>query len=105
MLELSGWFVLGGSKILEEKLQSLICGGRLALLLDCSQVAGIDAQGIGTLIQAVKSVEKRSGKLKLLTLVDYPHGPCRCLPTRKQAGKRQSIQPHAISQSNSASVL
>ncbi len=66
VLELSGWFVLSGSEALEEKLQSLIAGGRLALLLDCSQVSAIDNRGIGALVQAVTSVEKRGGKLKLL---------------------------------------
>ena len=69
VLELTGRLTMGvGSEALEEKLQSLITSGRLALLLDCSQVTGIDSQGIKALVRAVTSVEKRGGKLKLLKI-------------------------------------
>ncbi len=71
ILELSGRLTMGAaSQELEEKLQSLISDGHLALLVDCSQVQKIDSQGINALVQGFISVEKRGGKLKLLNL---PH--------------------------------
>lgn len=67
VLELSRRLTMGsGSEALDEKLQSLIADGRLALLLDCSQVSTIDSRGIRVLVRGVTSIEKRGGKLKLL---------------------------------------
>lgn len=69
VLELSGRMTIAaGSERLNEKLQALIADGHLHLLLDCSQVSGIDSQGISALVRGVISVRKRGGNLKLMKL-------------------------------------
>ena len=69
ILELSGRLYVGeASDTLDDKLQALLNAGRVALLLDCSQVTGIDSQGIKSLVRGVISAQKRSGSLKLLKL-------------------------------------
>ncbi len=69
ILELSGRLHIGAAvEELDQKLQRLVAEGRTALLLDCSQVAGIDSQGIKTLVRGVISAQRRGGKLKLLKL-------------------------------------
>ncbi|MGD0694226.1 MAG: STAS domain-containing protein [Terriglobia bacterium] len=69
ILELSGRLHIGAVvEELDQKLQRLVAEGRTALLLDCSQVAGIDSQGIKTLVRGVISAQRRGGKLKLLKL-------------------------------------
>ena len=69
ILELRGRLHIGAAvEELDQKLQRLVAEGRTALLLDCSQVAGIDSQGIKTLVRGVISAQRRGGKLKLLKL-------------------------------------
>ncbi len=69
VLELSGRLALGPlCDALDQKLQGLIAVGRPALLVDLSQVSGIDSVGIKTLVRGVMSAEKRGGKLKLLKI-------------------------------------
>lgn len=74
ILELSGRLHIGAAvEELDQKLQRLVAEGRTALLLDCSQVAGIDSQGIKTLVRGVISAQRRGGKLKLLKLTPRVH--------------------------------
>ena len=69
ILELRGRLHIGAAvEELDQKLQRLVAEGRTALLLDCSQVAGIDSRGIKTLVRGVISAQRRGGKLKLLKL-------------------------------------
>lgn len=53
---------------LDEKLQSLIARGRLALLVNCSGVKDLDSRGLGVLARGLISVSRRGGKLKLLKI-------------------------------------
>lgn len=66
VLEVSGRIVFDGSEGLDEKLQSLIAGGQVKLVLECSRVQAIDSSGIGALARAAGDAAKRHGKLKLL---------------------------------------
>ena len=69
VLELSGRVTMGPViQEIDEKLQSLIADGHLALLVDCGQVDKIDSQGNQALVRGFISVRKRGGKLKLLNL-------------------------------------
>ena len=69
ILALSGRLFLGeASEELDQKLQSLLAEGKVNLLLDCSDVTGIDSQGIKSLVRGVISTQKRGGRLKLLKI-------------------------------------
>ncbi len=69
ILALSGRLFLGpASEELDAKLQSLLSSGQNQLLLDCSDVTGIDSQGIKSLIRGVISAQKRGGHLKLMKI-------------------------------------
>ncbi|HEY9643872.1 MAG TPA: STAS domain-containing protein [Coleofasciculaceae cyanobacterium] len=43
-------------------------GGHMILLIDCRQVAFMDSTGLGTLITALKLVQKAEGRLALCSL-------------------------------------
>ncbi len=69
VLHLRGRLAAGeGSDELSEKLQSLVAAGHSALLLECSQLTGIDSQGISALVRGYVSISKRGGRIKLLKL-------------------------------------
>ena len=69
ILALSGRLFLGAaSEELDEKLQSLMAADKVNLLLDCSDVTGIDSQGIKSLVRGVISAQKRGGHLKLVRI-------------------------------------
>lgn len=69
VLEPSGRLTLQtGGDALDEKLQGLIAAGHRAVLLDCTNILGIDSWGIRTLVRGVTEIEKQGGKLKLLKL-------------------------------------
>jgi len=74
ILDLSGKLHVGAAvEEVDQKLQGLIADGRTALLLDLSQVTGIDSQGIKTLVRGVISAQRRGGKLKLMKLTPRVH--------------------------------
>jgi anti-sigma B factor antagonist len=67
VLELSGRMTAGdGCVQLKDEMQSVLSAGRLALLLECSQVTAIDSQGIQTLVWAMNLAAKHGANLKLL---------------------------------------
>jgi anti-sigma B factor antagonist len=67
LLELNGRLTMGGAtEALETELRSVIVRGHPNLLLDCSQVNGIDSGGIGTLVRYRATAQKHGGSLKLL---------------------------------------
>ena len=66
MLELGERLTIEGVGELREKVDSLVAGGHIALLLDCSQVTAIDSQGLGALVRTWVSLERCGGKLKLI---------------------------------------
>ncbi len=69
ILALGGRLFLGAtSEELDEKLQSLLAAGKVNLLLDCSDVTGIDSQGIKSLVRGVISAQKRGGQIKLVKI-------------------------------------
>lgn len=69
VLELEGRLTFGeATDKVDAALRRLIEAGERALLLDCSQVASIDSQGIKSLVSGYTSLEKRGGRLKLLRL-------------------------------------
>lgn len=69
ILSLSGRIYLGEScEKLDEKIQGLFTAGKVNLILDCSDVGGIDSQGIKVLVRGVISAHSRGGKLSLLKI-------------------------------------
>jgi anti-sigma B factor antagonist len=67
VLELKGRLtVLEGSEALDEKFQQLIDASRIKLLIDLSQVTGIDSRGISSVVRGYISATKRGGKLTIL---------------------------------------
>lgn len=72
VLELNGRLTMrAGSDALDEKLQSLIADGRVALLLDCTHLISMDSWGIRALVRGLTGAAKRGGNLKLLKI--SPH--------------------------------
>lgn len=68
VLELSGRVTIGVGNGLDEKLQSLIANGRLALLLDCRHVIALDSWGMRAIVRGLVSARKHGGDLKLLRI-------------------------------------
>jgi anti-sigma B factor antagonist len=67
LLELNGRLTMGGAtEALDTELRSVIVRGYPNLLLECSQVSGIDSGGIGTLVRYRATAQKHGGNLKLL---------------------------------------
>jgi anti-anti-sigma factor len=67
LLELKGRLTMGGAtEALDTELRGVIVRGHPNLLLDCSQVSGIDSSGIGTLVRYRTTAQKHGGSLKLL---------------------------------------
>jgi anti-sigma B factor antagonist len=53
---------------LNDRVQALLAGGRIFLLLDLSQIDNINSQDISALVRSSVSAGKHRGKLKLLKL-------------------------------------
>ena len=57
-----------GKEALNDRVQALLAGGRILLLLDLSQVSTIYSQDISALVRGFISTGRCGGKLKLLKL-------------------------------------
>jgi len=67
ILQLDGRVVFERSEELEEKLLSIIRGGRTKLLVDCSGVKGIDSAGIGALARGYREAMEHGGGLAIIS--------------------------------------
>ena len=69
LVEVSGRMtLLEATDIFNRKLENLISAGQIRLIVDCSQIASIDSQGISALVRGVISSRRRGGNLKLLKM-------------------------------------
>lgn len=66
VLELEGDFTLpSGYASLRERIKQLLADQRKKIVIDLARVAKIDSGGLGVLVEALVSVRKWSGELKL----------------------------------------
>ena len=67
LLELTGHLVADdGARVFTRRVQSLVAGGCLNLLVDLRHVTYIDSGGVGALVAMYLHVRSRGGRFKLL---------------------------------------
>jgi anti-sigma B factor antagonist len=62
-VRLSGEIDTGVAVVLRQSLDDLIRDGKIRLLIDLSDVTFIDSTGLGVLLQTVKNLRRRRGRL------------------------------------------
>ena len=67
-LALSGSINFSSRKVLAELIQGELAQGRLAFMLDLSNVSFIDSSGLGALVACLTTVHKQGGRLVLVNV-------------------------------------
>ena len=68
VLELKGRLDAASAKALKEKVQSLVEQQRVKLVLDMGDIDFIDSSGLGVLVAALRSANKKGGDVKIAAL-------------------------------------
>ncbi len=74
ILDLQGKLLIGeGDEILREKVNSLVEGGKIKIVLNLAEVPYMDSAGLGEVVRCFTTVSRKDGKLKLLNLTKRLH--------------------------------
>jgi anti-sigma B factor antagonist len=69
VLDLQGKLLIGeGDELLREKINGLVEGGKIKILLNLAEVPYMDSAGLGEVVRCFTTVSRKDGKLKLLNL-------------------------------------
>src|SRR5437667_10251102 len=68
ILGLEGRLTVGESSRMREKVNQVVAGGHLKVILDMKHVDYIDSTGLGSMVICFTSLQKAGGALKLLKL-------------------------------------
>jgi anti-sigma B factor antagonist len=74
VVRLNGKLAAGvGDKQLHALIDELLADGRKRILLDLSQVSGIDSSGVGELVAGLRVTREMGGELKILKVAGTVH--------------------------------
>jgi anti-sigma B factor antagonist len=74
VVRLNGKLAAGvGDKQLHNLIDELLAEGRKRILLDLSQVSGIDSSGVGELVAGLRVTREMGGELKILRVAGNVH--------------------------------
>jgi anti-sigma B factor antagonist len=74
VVRLNGKLAAGvGDKQLHDLIDELLADGRKRILLDLSQVSGIDSSGVGELVAGLRVTREMGGELKILRVAGNVH--------------------------------
>jgi len=69
ILDMEGKLLIGeGDELLREKVNGLVEGGKIKILLNLGEVPYMDSAGLGEVVRCYTTVSRKNGKLKLLNL-------------------------------------
>ena len=69
ILDMEGKLLIGeGDELLREKVNGLVEGGKIKILLNLGEVPYMDSAGLGEVVRCYTTVSRKSGTLKLLNL-------------------------------------
>ena len=70
VLELKGRLDASSAKNLKDKVQSLVDQQRVRLVMDMGGIDFIDSSGLGVLVSALRSTNKKGGDIKVAAIAD-----------------------------------
>ena len=68
VLELKGRLDVASAKTLKDKVQALVDQQRVRLVLDMGDIDFVDSSGLGVLVAALRSANKKGGDVKIAAL-------------------------------------